>query len=76
MNEGESSNTFDPNFDGEVEDGQTFDDIEIDDNGTIWLRAERQGNSDGRTYVLTYSASDEAGNSTTSTATVVVPHNQ
>jgi hypothetical protein len=41
------------------------------------LRSERKGTSkNGRTYTITYSATDASGNSTTSTTTVMVPHDQ
>ena len=40
------------------------------------LRASRSGwNHDGRVYTITYTAMDEAGNSTTAESDVVVPHN-
>ncbi|MBW1758644.1 MAG: hypothetical protein JRJ80_21115 [Deltaproteobacteria bacterium] len=40
------------------------------------LRAERQGGSDGRVYSLEYRAVDDAGEATSGTCTVVVPHDQ
>ena len=42
----------------------------------VGLRAERLGNGSGRVYTLTATASDLAGNSTTATATCIVPHDQ
>jgi pimeloyl-ACP methyl ester carboxylesterase len=60
-------------------DGHTTGDIRSCDIGTgdydLLLRAERQGGKGGRTYTIAYSATDDAGNSTTSHTTVVVPHN-
>jgi hypothetical protein len=47
----------------------------VDENGDLWLRAERPG---GGTviYYVTYSVTDESGNSSQATGTVVVPANQ
>lgn len=42
----------------------------------IQLRAERLGTGNGRVYTLTATAQDVAGNTTTATATCVVPHDQ
>jgi hypothetical protein len=49
-----------------------------DGNGgfAVALRAERRGNSDGRTYTITATATDRAGNTSTASATCVVPHDQ
>ena len=73
MNEGETEDTYDPNYDIDPENGYIGDDIQIID-GTIYLRAERSGKSDGRVYTLTYQATDCAGNTSTASATVTVPH--
>jgi hypothetical protein len=54
-------------------DGNTSNDIVVDAAGQISLRAERSGNGPGRTYTLTYRATDASGNATTATATVSVP---
>jgi hypothetical protein len=55
-------------------------DIVITPNGpgslTIQLRAERLGTGTGRTYTLTASATDVAGNNATVTSTCTVPHDQ
>jgi hypothetical protein len=40
------------------------------------LRAARSGSGSGRTYTLTYRASDGAGNTATCSAIVTVPHDQ
>jgi X-Pro dipeptidyl-peptidase len=40
------------------------------------LRATREGTGNGRIYTITIESRDASGNLTTSTATVVVPHNQ
>jgi hypothetical protein len=42
----------------------------------ISVRATRLGDGPGRTYTLSASATDRAGNATTATATCVVPHDQ
>jgi len=59
-------------------DGNTDNDIQADNIGTedyeFQLRAERCGTEDGRTYTITYTATDESGNSASASATVVVPH--
>ncbi len=54
-------------------DGDTVDDIVIVNDTTFRLRSERSGSGDGRTYTITYRATDDAGNTTTATATVEVP---
>lgn len=56
-------------------DGNTETDIVVD-NGKIFLRAERSGLGNDRIYTITYSATDAAGNTTTASATVTVPHDQ
>jgi hypothetical protein len=76
MNEGDGSNTYDPNYDSIVGDGDTDNDIQVDENGNIYLRAERLGTSSGRIYTIIYVAVDASGRRTTATATVTVPHNQ
>lgn len=59
-------------------DGRTTGDLQGADVGTsdtsFTLRAERAGPGDGRTYVLTYEATDASGNKATASATFVVPH--
>jgi hypothetical protein len=45
-------------------------------NNTVQVRAERAGVSgDDRIYTITVTAMDSAGSSTSSSAQVVVPHN-
>lgn len=47
------------------------------DDRTFSVRAERTGQrKEGRVYSVTYSATDEDGNTATATATVTVPHDQ
>lgn len=43
---------------------------------TVTLRAQRLGTGPGRTYLITATAQDVAGNSTSQNATCVVPHDQ
>ncbi|MBI5206024.1 MAG: hypothetical protein HZA11_14015 [Nitrospirae bacterium] len=57
-------------------DGDTANDIVVNADGTISLRAERSGTGNGRVYTITYKATDLAGNVTVSSATVVVPHDR
>ncbi len=75
-NEGDETNTFDPEFDTILGDGHTLDDIQIDGEGNISLRAERSGTGSGRVYTITYEATDEAGNTVSASTTVTVPHDQ
>lgn len=59
-------------------DGKTVNDIQGAETGAedyeFQLRAERAGKGDGRIYTVTYTATDESGNSASASATVVVPH--
>jgi hypothetical protein len=43
---------------------------------TVQLQADRLGSGNGRTYTLTATAMDNAGNSVTATSTCVVPHDK
>ncbi len=56
--------------------GRTDDDIQIGDDGSIYLRAERSGTGSDRVYTITYRAVDDCGNVSESSATVTVPHDQ
>jgi subtilisin-like proprotein convertase family protein len=56
-------------------DGDTSPDWEIIDDHHVRLRAERSGNGNGRIYTITITCTDSAGNSATSSVTVVVAHN-
>jgi hypothetical protein len=57
-------------------DGNTSGDIQVNPDGSIYLRAERGGTGTGRIYTITYQAVDDSGNSTVHSATVIVPHDQ
>ena len=57
-------------------DGNTLNDIVIAPNcKSVQLRAERDGDRDGRVYTITFKVTDSFGNSTTATVTVTVPIN-
>jgi hypothetical protein len=43
---------------------------------SVQLRAERDGDGDGRIYTITFSVKDAAGHTTTAIAQVTVPHDQ
>jgi hypothetical protein len=59
-------------------DGGTENDIQGADLGTadfdVALRAERDSRGNGRTYSLTYTATDAAGNSAAGGSSLTVPH--
>ena len=76
MNEGEETNTYEPDYDQTQGDGYTLNDIVVDEDGNISLRAERSGKGNGRIYTITYEATDEAGNKTIASTIVSVPHSQ
>jgi uncharacterized repeat protein (TIGR03803 family) len=54
----------------------TAPDWVIEDAHRVQLRAERSGTGTGRVYTITVISTDNAGNSSTKTITVVVPKNQ
>jgi len=56
-------------------DGDIAPDWELIDDHHIKLRAERAGNGDGRVYTLTITCTDQYGNSSRGTKTVLVPRN-
>ena len=60
--------------DNTVGDGHTSNDIQIGEDGSIYLRSERSGTSDERVYTITYQAVDDCGNATLRSATVSIPH--
>jgi len=60
--------------DDTIGDDNTSDDIEVGDDGSIFVRSERSGNNVGRIYIITYQAVDETGNVTVRSANVSVPH--
>ena len=54
-------------------DGNTTDDIVVLSDTEFKVRAERSGTGAGRTYTFTWEATDDAGNTSTASATVFVP---
>jgi hypothetical protein len=60
--------------DATIGDGHTSDDIQIGEDGSIYLRAKRSGTGTGRIYNITYQVVDDCGNVTVRSATVTVPH--
>jgi subtilisin-like proprotein convertase family protein len=55
-------------------DGNTEADWEVVDANHVRLRAERAGNGTDRIYTITVTCVDAAGNSSSASTTVVVPH--
>jgi hypothetical protein len=60
--------------DNTIGDGQTTNDIQINEDGSIYLRSERSGTGNDRVYTITYQAVDDCGNTTIRSATVSIPH--
>lgn len=57
-------------------DGNTLEDIVIVDSQTVELRAERQGDGNGRVYTINFEVTDDSGNTEIGSCTVWVPHDQ
>ena len=58
-------------------DGNTDDDIAFPDGcSSVDLRAERQGNGNGRVYTIHLAVADDNGNQGTATCLVQVPHDK
>jgi hypothetical protein len=68
-----SATSNEPDDAGGWSDGRTKGDIEVSADDQIRLRAERNKKGSGRTYTLTWRATDQAGNPTDATAQVTVP---
>jgi len=56
--------------------GDINDDVQIGDDGSVYLRARRKKGKDIRVYTLTYEAVDYSGNVTEESTTVTVPHSR
>jgi hypothetical protein len=59
-----------------VGDGNTSDDIVILGPSSFKVRVERDGKGNGRVYGINFTVADDAGNETTATCFVGVPHDQ
>jgi hypothetical protein len=59
-----------------VGDGNTLKDIVIKDSQTVSLRAERDGNGNGRVYTINYKVTDASGNTAIGSSQVWVPHDK
>ena len=57
-------------------DGNTDPDWRITGDLTVMLRAEHAGAAEGRIYTIQVTCTDAAGNATTGTVNVTVPHDQ
>lgn len=57
-------------------DGNTMADIVIKDSQTVDLRAERQGDGNGRVYTINYQVIDFSGNTALKSFQIWVPHDQ
>ncbi len=55
--------------------GNTANDIVVINDFTFNLRAERSGTGTGRTYTITYKATDASNNTAIASVVVTVPHN-
>ena len=55
-------------------DGRTMNDIVINCDGSVMVRAERMGGGDGRVYEITYRVTGENESFTDVSAFVHVPH--
>jgi hypothetical protein len=75
-----SIHSNEPDFDPHTVDDDVANDIQEatwgENDTSFMLRAERSGEGVGRTYTITYTGTDKAGNQTTATAIVEVSHNQ
>ncbi|MHC4488743.1 MAG: right-handed parallel beta-helix repeat-containing protein [Planctomycetota bacterium] len=60
--------------DDTIGDGHTSNDIQIGEDGSIYLRSERSGTGNDRIYTIIYQAVDDCGNTTVRSATVSIPH--
>ncbi|MDH4238563.1 MAG: hypothetical protein OEW48_03265 [Phycisphaerae bacterium] len=60
--------------DDTIGDGHTTDDIQINEDGSIYLRSERSGTGNDRIYTITYQAVDDCGNAAVRSDTVSIPH--
>ena len=76
MNENDETSAYDSKYDKTRGDGDTANDIQIEADGKIRLRAERSGTGDGRIYTIIFVATDASGNSSSASVSVTVPHSR
>ena len=57
-------------------DGNTINDMVIVDSQTVELRAERQGEGNGRVYTINFEVTDGSGNTAVGSFRVWIPHDQ
>ncbi|MDD4497379.1 MAG: hypothetical protein PHV51_04400, partial [Methanosarcinaceae archaeon] len=57
-------------------DGNTLEDIVIQDSQTVDLRAEREGKGNGRVYTINFKVTDQSFNTATGAFQIWVPHDQ
>ena len=60
----------------EIGDGHHSPDIEVTEDGRVFVRAERAGPKKARYYTITFSARDGVGNLSTAAVVVTVPHDR
>jgi hypothetical protein len=72
----EVTHNEDPHENTGVGDGHHAPDWLIEEDGTVWIRAERNGTGTGRIYTISVSAQDAAGNAAEAAVEVLVPHDQ
>jgi hypothetical protein len=59
-----------------IGDGNMMPDWIVVDRQSVWLRAERAGNGGGRVYTATITCTNAAGQFSSQSVTVTVPHNR
>ena len=59
-----------------LSEGTYADDVEIHNDGLIYLRAETLSSESSREYTITYRATDAGGNSIDKSVTIIVPHDK
>lgn len=52
------------------------EDVLVDENGKIFLRADRNGSESGRVYTITFKATDASNNVGYGSVEVLVPHDK
>ena len=70
----EITHNEDPHENTGAGDGNHEPDWQIDEDGTVWIRAERNGTGEDRIYTITVYAEDASGNTAEESFIVTVPH--